>query len=301
MFAKVVHMDQVSMLEANAPVMFPPVEKMAILDLRKKIVDPKNPLTPELLNEYDFEMLDIYHDIVERLLNPVMPQFQNTDGEPLAFYTLLYSLKCSPQEAFDILKHLNVFGDEETMLEDAEFDAKGQLREIQFPWSKHGNKQHKSWDNTILGHLTINGVKLSAEVNSENRAQQFKVLMEQLLPGKARYKTTVIESTQAKLAQMQEEKGSSQAKQRQKEREELNNSPEVQEQLAKLMSQHYREWVNQKLPALKGKTPLQAVKTQDGKEMVEALILELQRSSKRANQPIAPAIIAELRERLGLP
>ena len=55
-----------------------------------------------------------------------------------------------------------------------------------------------------------------------------------------------------------------------------------------------------KLPALNGKTPLQAVKTRDGKEMVEALLMKFERSGKDSNPPLDPAIIAELRERLGL-
>jgi len=124
--------------------------------------------------------------------------------------------------------------------------------------------------------------------------------MEKLLPGKARYKTTVIESPQAKLAQLKKEEGSAQAKQRQKEHDELNSRPEVHEQIAEYMRQYYRDWPNQKLPILKNKTPLQAVKTQDGKEMVEALLMEFERRGMNDAQPIPPDILADLREKLGL-
>lgn len=300
MFAKVVQIDQVTMLEACAPVMFPPIEKSAILDLRKKIQDRKLPLTPELLKDYDFEMLEIYHDITDRLLNPAMPQLQNTDGDPLVFNKLIYDLKCTPREALGALRQLNLTENDESLLTGAEFDPSGELRKIEFAWEKPGNKKHKDWNNTILGHLHIEGATLTAEVNSENRAQNFKALMEKLLPGKARYKTTVIESPQAMLAQMKKEEGSVQSKQRQKEQDELNSLPEVQAQIAEYMRQHYRDWPSQKLPILNDKTALQAIKTKDGKEMVEALLMDIERRGKQTTPPLDPAIITELREKLGL-
>ena len=300
MFAKLANIDQVTMLEACAPVMFPPIEKGPLLKLRRKM-HRRNPApTPEVLREYFYDMLGIYHDITDRLLNPPMPQLQNTDGDPLVFNKLIYTLDCSPREALDILKQLNLTEDDESLLTGAEFAPSGELCKIAFAWEKPGNEKHKDWNNTILGHLTIAGDTLTAEVNSENRAQQFKALMEELLPGKARYKTTVIESPQAMLARAEEEGDTAQSRQRQKEQDELNSLPEVQAQIAEYLRQHYRDWPEEKLPALNGKTPLQAVKTKDGKEMVEALLIEFERTGKRTNPPLDPAIIAELRERLGL-
>ena len=300
MFAKLVSIDQVTLLEACAPVMFPPIEKSAILDLRKKIHERKLPLTPELLKDYDFEMLEIYHDITHRLLNPAIPQLQNTDGDPMLLHKLIYDLKCSPREALDSLKQLNITENDESILTGAEYEPSGELSKIEFTWEKPGNKKHKDWNNTILGHLHIEVTKLTAEVNSENRAQKFKALMEKLLPGKARYKTTVIKSPQAMLARAEKEGESARAKQHQKEQDELNNHPEVQVQIADYMRQHYRDWPSQKLPILNGKTALQAIKTKDGKEMVEALLMDIERRGKHTTPPLDHAIIAELRERLGL-
>jgi hypothetical protein len=301
MFAKLAKIDQVTMLEACAPVMFPPIEKSAILELRKEIQNRRLAFTPELLKEFTYEMLDIYHDITDRLLNPAMPQLQNTDGDPLVFNKLIYRLECAPREALDNLRQLNLTEDDESILTGAEFAPSGELRKIGFAWEKSGNQKHKEWDNTILGHIMIEENRLTAEVNSENRAQKFKALMEKLLPGKARYKTTVIQSPQAMLARSEEEGETARSKQIRKEQEELNSRPEVQAKIAELMRQHYRKWPSQKLPALNGKTPLQATKTNDGKEMVEALLMEFEQRGKHTTPPLDPAIIAELRERLGLP
>ncbi len=140
---------------------------------------------------------------------------------------------------------------------------------------------------------------MTTEVNSENRAQKIRALIEEMLPG-ARYKTTVIESLQAMLARAKEEGETPASRQRQKDQDELNSRPEVQAELAKYMRQHYSTWPEIKLPALNGKTPLQAVKTKDGREMVEALLLEIERRGKNATPPLDPIIIAELRSKLGL-
>jgi len=66
------------------------------------------------------------------------------------------------------------------------------------------------------------------------------------------------------------------------------------------MRQHYSTWHKEKLPALNGKTPMQAVKTRDGREMVEALLMDFEQRGKQQTPPLDPAIIEELREKLGL-
>lgn len=298
LFGKVVTIDGVSLLEACAPFMFPPMDKSAILKLRKKMQSSKLPLTPERLREYRYDMLDIYHDIVERLLNPPMPRLHNTDGDPLLPHRIVYEID-SPRAAFDALSPLCLTDTAEELLAEAGLDSHGELRSVEFSWQKLGNKKNKSWDNTILGHIRIDGRNMNIEVNSENRAKKIRALVEAMLPG-ARYKTTVIESLQAMLAQAEREGETPASRQRQKEQDELNSLPEVQAKIAEYMRQHYRNWPEEKLPALNGKTPLQAVKTRDGREMVEALLLDIERRGKHTIPPLAPAIIAELRERLGL-
>ena len=298
LFGKVVRIDQVAMLEACAPAALPPMEKSALLKLRKKMQRRSKIVTHEVLREYMYEMLDLYHDALDRLYNPPMPQLQNTDGDPLLPHKLIYEIE-SPRAAFDVLKPLCLTSTAEDLLAEAEFDAAGGLRKIDFSWQKLGNKEHETWGNTILGHIRIDGSGMTIEVNSENRAQRIRNLIEEMLPD-ARYKTTVIESLQAMLARAEEEGEPASSRQRRKEQEELNSRPEVQAQLAEMMRRHFSTWPETKIPALNGKTPLQAVKTRDGREMVEALLLDFERRGKRTSPPLDPSIMAELRERLGL-
>lgn len=297
-FGKLVKIDHVAILEASAAFFIPPIKKFTILELRKELCALEDPPSHDLLGKYEHEMLAIYQLIYERLFNPPMPSLRNTDGDAMIFQKLVYDIQ-SPQAAFTALKQLCIDSTEDELLQEAEFDAAGELLRIEFPWLKKGNAKNKSWDNTILGNIKIKEHQLTVEVNSDKRAQQFQKLIKKLLPG-AHYKTSVIESPQAMLAQMQGEGESAQSKQRWEDQEELNNRPEVQEKIAEFMRAHYRKWPAEKLPALNGKTPLQAVKTKDGREMVEALLRDFELRNADSNLPIDQSIFDELRERLGL-
>jgi len=298
LFGSIVKMDQVALLEASASFMFPPIEKAIIIPLRTRIKDQNIALTKKFLIDYSTDYLEIYHDIVNRLLNPVMPKLQNTDGDPLLMHTLLFVIE-SPRAAFDTLKDLCITHNEEELLSDATFDTDGNLHKVVFAWEHRGNSMHSSWDNTILAHITIEGKLLTVNVNSEKRAKKFHAIMEKRIP-KARYKTTAIESPQAMVNRQKSQKETQRSIQREKEQEALANSPEVQAHLSEMMKSHYREWIKMKIPVLGGKTPLQAVKKSDGREMVEALIVDIELKSKQIGSPLDPAIIMELRKNLRL-
>ena len=63
-------------------------------------------ITHQVLRERDFELLDVFHEIFDRLYNPRLPTLQNTDGEPLSLHKLVFDLNAPPQAAFDALKYL---------------------------------------------------------------------------------------------------------------------------------------------------------------------------------------------------
>lgn len=293
LFMKIVRFDQLAMAEACSPVAFPPTEKALIIELRKAMRGRKRSLTREDVREWEPALTEMYFDIAERLLNPRLPELQNTDGDPMLFHRLVFDIP-SPRAAFDALKHLCITETGAELLATAERDAGGELRRIEFPWQRAGNAKNPTWSNTVLGTVVIEGFRLTIEVNSEKRAVAARALVERHLP-QARIRPTVIESPQAMLARSKEH-GAHPAQ----ETEDLHALPEVQAQLAQMMRQHYRNWLHEKIPALGNKTPLQAVKTKDGREMVEALLLEIERKGQKTRPPLDPAIIRELRDALGL-
>ena len=64
------------------------------------------------------------------------------------------------------------------------------------------------------------------------------------------------------------------------------------------MERHWESWIDEKIPALGGKTPRQAVRDRDGREMVEALLLDAERMDRKRGVP--PVDYNGIRARLGL-
>lgn len=75
---------------------------------------------------------------------------------------------------------------------------------------------------------------------------------------------------------------------------------ERQAALRQHLEGHYAAWPEMKLPALGGKTPLEAMQDPDGREMVEALLLQFERHPPPQLASGYDVIIGRLRERLGL-
>lgn len=289
-FAKVVSVDDVNIFDGCAPISFPPREKPAVIELRKKMRKANPSVTVEVLKDYRLEMLEVYHEIADRLLNPRLPELANTDGEPMVFCRVTYEIP-SPRAAFDALQGLSLGHTEDDLLADAGIDAAGELQEVEIPWLKEGNA-HFPWQNTGMGWIKIAGGRLVAEVNSEARAKQFRAIADKLLPAGSRHVSTVLEPVEAALKAYREE-GSRRAD------EDLNERPEVQALIKEQLRAHYRAWPDMELPALNGKTPRQAVKTKDGREMVEALLLDFEQRSE-GQSGLDEEILAELRSELGL-
>jgi hypothetical protein len=84
--------------------------------------------------------------------------------------------------------------------------------------------------------------------------------------------------------------------------DELMQIPEVRDKMAKVLTAHWDGWVDHKIPALGGITPRQAVKNTDGRESVEALLLDAERHVADDEQMshIGFAAIKDIRYRLGL-
>jgi hypothetical protein len=84
-----------------------------------------------------------------------------------------------------------------------------------------------------------------------------------------------------------------------KEEEEILSNPEVREQLVRTFDEHYERWVDDKLPALGGQTPRQAVKTAAGRAKVEALLAGMGRPRASGSLDLKPPV-ARIRKKLGL-
>jgi hypothetical protein len=295
LFACLVEVEGICVMEASGGIVLPPIEKTQLI-AQRRILSPKGrAITRTVLREYQSELRALFLETADRLLNPTLPAMQNTDGEPIELRTLCFEVP-SAREAFEALKDLAAGEPDEALLEEAVYDAAGALSRVEFSWLKPGNAKHKDWQNTVLGHLRIDGTRLTAEVNSAERARRLSELIATRLGDRARELPQVVRSMESMLERAAAAPAKSTA-----DADDLNSRPEVQAFLAEMTRKHYRAWVDQPIPALGNRTPRQAMRSADGREAVEALIAQLERDAARMQPPLDPDVTRELRETLGLP
>jgi antitoxin Xre/MbcA/ParS-like protein len=287
-----------------APMAIPPREHTHLLNIRDKIKkemrDEGFEFNLESLLGWDLEMREIYLGVAEYLANPPRRKLQNTDGDPLSFMKVHFNLGCSAQEALEGLRPLALNQSSEEILQEATRDEHGNLIGVSFDWLRQGNKKHKEWDNTILGRLTIDGASLTAEVNSEKRAKKIQSEITKRLGKRATVVRSEHESIEAKLAELVAQSGTPAFEQSLREQEEFAARPEVQAIVNAQMEAHWKGWYNEPVPALQNKTPLEAAKTDAGRERLEALLTDYERRNENVSHPALRVDVTAMRKKLGL-
>ena len=292
-FGQLVTVDDTTLMEACSPHAFPPEDKLELIDLRRRIA--AGPMLPDgdALADWDLEIRETYLDMVDKILNPRPPRIQNTDGEPIVFHRLEFSVP-APHEAFQALKHLTLDETDKELLDAAELDGEGRVRRVSLAWKVARDGAQRALESTILGHVEIDGGSLVANVNSAGRAERIMELVTAACP-EARHLGTEVETLEEAMLAEAERGG-----EREPPAAPAATDPEVQAHLAEMMARHYREWIRSPIPALDGRTPEEAVGDRDGREKVEALVSQIERRGNAANPPMDPTVIRRLREDLGL-
>ncbi len=270
-FGRAVSVDGVGMIMGLGPTIIPPGRKPEVIRLRAELRKGLSSVTDDTLFEWDVEIRDLYFHIEDSLHS--MPQVCNTDGDPLELHRLIYEVP-SVDEAFEKLCDLCVTAGAEELLEEAKRDGTGRIIRIEFPWDRLGHKASPGLSNTVLGHIVIDGRRLTAEVNSAQRAKAFRREIDSRLGRGAHFKLDEIQDVKSMLS---EPDGRRHGKKHSAEHNELMQHAEVREHLSEMISRHWAGWIDQEIPALGGKTPRESMKSSDGREAVEALLKDAER------------------------
>jgi SEC-C motif len=270
----------IAVLGCSAPIKIPLSWKVAIVKLRKRlrrrIAKPNRTLNSEDLLRYADEIRATYLLIRDSFSVP--PKLSNTDGDPLVFYTLTFQIE-SMENALETLAPLAEGRSKEELLENAEFDAEGKLLSVAFDWLKKGNSKISSWDNTILGSIKISEHFLIAEVNSEKRANRLGAEIEKRLGAGATHQSTIVQTLDEMLAKSPKRERT-RGKIDEETVEDILSDPEVRNQIQEKVQKQVEAWAYQKIPALNGRTPMQAVRDPDGREIVESLLMDWERRAE---------------------
>lgn len=293
-YGQLVTSDGITLMEACSPHTIPPRGRLGLIDLRDRIAGGGFPISLETLRDWDIELREEYLGWMEALRNPPTPRLQNTEGEPIAFHRLSFEI-ASAREAFDALKHLALDETESELLECADLDADGRLRSVSFAWKVAGNPVHRSWESTVLGHIEIDGNRLVAKVNSAGRAARLGEIVESLCPD-VRHTGTEVETLEEALAR----RGAGGEASDEADAPSPVMHPEVRDSLRAMAAKHYEDWIHEGIPALGGRSPMDAVRERSGREKVEVLITQIERDGQLMDPPLDEAVTRRMRERLGL-
>jgi hypothetical protein len=296
-FSRILTLENQSIFIGMAPFVVPAHYQNDMIDFRNWLLKENNKtaLTPKVLRkELDIFILEYFFSIMKILFDKPLPIMTNTDDELIQFSKSYFKLSLSPEEALKFLSPLTLEENVKELLQGATKDKSGTIKRIEFPWLAKGNKKHKSWDNTILGHIILEQDKLTLETNSQERTERGKNLLSKYLGEGIAFQKTLIESSEQKM------KSSRSAPKTNENSNKLLELPEVQEHLKAMARTHWEHWFDESIPALKNKTPREAARTREGKERLEALLLEYEnRDLKKGEHPFK-ADIPYLRRELCL-
>lgn len=293
-FGQVIQYESVGMLLSTGAYYFPSSYKIDVINLRASMLKDSNPLSVDDLFSWEADLRSLYFRLHKRVSSP--PTVHNTDGDPLVLHKLLYEID-SPEEVFPLLRPLSLDKNDDDILAEAEYDRNGKLSRIEFPWLKKGNEKMKSWENTVLGHITLDKNQLIVDVNSANRAKMIKEKIRSLLGTKAIYQETKINFVESA---MDRAKKSGAAKTK-SGNDELMNKPEMRAAIENHLEKHWQSWIYEKIPALNNVAPIDAVKDPDGLEKVEALLTDIEMHDQNAPPHMKQKkYIDETRKRLGI-
>jgi hypothetical protein len=295
LFTRVVTAAGGSIMIGACPWVIPASWHIPIIDMREGLC-PKGLLSRQDLFDFDVEIRQAYHEIVDALLHPAPPVLQNTDGDPLELTTLTYEIGVTVNEAAERLMPLATLRGEVHIADDAR-DATGALVACTLTWIKAGNRQHKHWDNTTLGTLRLDGSRLVVEVNSAPRRRRIeKEIAKCLGSGATLVDTTVTDLTEA--LQRRLETGSTTTADPATAGD-AQRPLELEAIEAEVAREHWDAWLETKVPALGNRTPRQAARTASGRERLEALLAYYARNSADSRNAFQPDIVS-LKRKLGL-
>ena len=293
----------------TSPYALRPTAKRDVLELRKWILDEigVDTITTEHLHEFEYDIRGLYLHLLRGMFSP--PTLTNTDGDPLVPQKLYFNLD-SADKAFHGLKDLAVGENETDLLRDATIED-GSVTKAEISWLDGREEARKRLGGPVLlGLLRIAEGRLVVEVNSKQRADLIRRLVEERLGNSARYKTTLIEPIESQVQEMWQAAAagttglSSRVRLANAEGRSFISLDDAQPELRAIMEesarQHWESWFDLPVPALNVMTPREAARTEEGRELLESLLLLYESHQDDPSTNIMTPDIPALRRELGI-
>lgn len=247
----------------------------------------------------------INHFYLTRYSEPdSLPQIVTASGEDVVFREAVYDIK-DIDNIFDMLEIADDFEstgwerDEEDRIESASFDwlERGQSTGVVKKSKSTSGVELRSFFTEgpgepaflVLGNLQLNPNRMILSVMGNRRFELGKARLEGILGNKIKHRIDTTKSLEATMAERREPSGQGE-----------DIPPEVKSQIMQeMLDRHYREWMDSPIPALKGKTPREAVGLKDYRYLLEDLLRQLEHSNSGISEDVEYDI-SWIRKELGL-
>ena len=134
-----------------------------------------------------------------------------------------------------------------------------------------GNPLHPSWETTMIGQARIVDGSLRLETNSRTRADALRERVEAACGDGVRHRAREHTDPLSHKAPFAERDQA------------IESLPDEAQQLAlEFKQRHYRDWLDQPIPALAGKTPREATRTAKGRAVVDVLLKDMENREQRS-------------------
>lgn len=225
------------------------------------------------------------------LLDPEPPQISNSDGDDLLFHDMRFPLasKVTQNQVSQKLSQspeLVVSGRNDwTWLAVDTPSSTKRGTGLELDRSMSGA--------SVLGSLNLKGKTVTLSVNSAARAERGEALVRDLLEDLVKSPLTSIQTVEQMMADDSLESGVA---------EEEDIPPALARQIAhEHLDHHYRDTLDQPIPALGGETPRQAVRNTAGrKKVIDWLKTIENRSARQTDSPVADYDFSWMWDELGL-
>lgn len=289
----------------TGPFALRPTAKVNVFNLRKWMIEQSGSeeVTSVHLHDFELDIRGLYLKLLAGMFSP--PQLSNTDGDPMVPQKLYFELD-SPDEAFHALKTLAKGSNKAELLTGATIEN-GLVVAAEIEWlGGKAEAKKRLGGSVLLGLLKIEGERLIVEVNSHEREKRIRRLIERRLGSGVKYKTVLIEPIESQLREAWEsilagdsasaagagfETGSLPAS--------IDEEPKVRAVMEEMARQHWETWFDLPVPALNDMTPRQAARTNEGRELLESLLLLYAIHNEESRDNYLKADIPSLRRELG--
>ena len=232
------------------------------------------------------------HRVIQYASQERTPIVTTTEGDEFYIARALYGLKNreATKRTLDKMGGLRLAGKNDdgacvyNWLEaERSTDRRGKRHE------RRGFEEHR-----VLGVVTLTHDSLELECFSKERLSRLQEVLERKLKSRLTFSADLGVDVETALKQL---------KDRPKEEKQTLSKDEEKRMMKEYLNHYYLEkWINTKIPTLCNKTPMQAMKTEEGKASLIQLLNEMQNLEERKRKAGDPYFgVNKARCKLGLP